>query len=383
MVETRLTVLCWDHPRCVSPIRAACDAWEQTHPEVRFDIRARPLAAFNDQPIDEVAATTDLLFIDHPMVGTVATSGALAPFEDLIGADVLADLHDDSLGASQASYVWEGRQWALAVDAACQMSVSDAARLAELGPVPRTWDDVLALARRHPGAVGVPLYPSDAVLSLVSIAAELRAGGADVDDTRWPLQAVELLGELVRHLDQRSFDANPPKMLALMSESNGTAPVYVPLAFGYTNYQRPTGSGRRLTFGAPPTFGGPPSAVLGGAGLAVSCSSPHQAEAARFAAWMSGAQAQRDIVLHAEGQPSSRTVWDDPSADALVGGFFSGTRSTIESAYVRPRDPWWPGYQEAAGLMLARALRAEEPAEEIRDGLDRMLLEARDGRADR
>lgn len=62
-------------------------------------------------------------------------------------------------------------------------------------------------------------------------------------------------------------------------------------------------------------------------------------------------------MLPAGRRPGSRTVWEDPGADEFVGGFFSGTRATIETAHVRPTEPWWPSFQERAGVLLARALR--------------------------
>jgi multiple sugar transport system substrate-binding protein len=194
----------------------------------------------------------------------------------------------------------------------------------------------------------------------------------------WPMAAVETLGELAGLADPRSFAVNPPQLLDLMSTGPaGTVPLYAPLLFGYTNYQRPTAAGRRLSFGTPPAFGELPSTVLGGAGLGVSAFSAHPADAAAFAAWMSGREAQRDVVLPAEGQPSSGSVWRDPTADALVGGFFSGTRSTIEASHVRPRDPWWPDYQEVAGVRLVEALRSRAAPALIRDELNRLLETAR------
>jgi multiple sugar transport system substrate-binding protein len=71
-------------------------------------------------------------------------------------------------------------------------------------------------------------------------------------------------------------------------------------------------------------------------------------------------------------------VWADPDADALVGGFFSATRSTIEASHVRPRDPWWPAYQEAAGIALVEALRSGATPDSIQNDLDRLLTTARD-----
>lgn len=374
-----LRVLCWDHPRCVDPVRAAAAAWQRIHPEVRIEVGARPLAAFNDQPVTEIASTADLLFVDHPMVGTVADTQALVPLENLLDAEVLAALTADSIGNSQESYVWQGRQWATAVDAACQVAVMDERRLSHVSPVPKSWAELLDLARRVPGSVAIPLYPSDAVLSLVSMSADLRACGAADAEEMWPIEAIATLCELAGLADPRSFLVNPPQLLDLMSTGRADdVPLYSPLLFGYTNYQRPTARGRRLSFGAPPAFGDRPAAVLGGAGLAVSSFSGHPSEAAAFAAWMSGTETQRDVVLPAGGQPSSRAVWVDPEADAVVGGFFSGTRSTIESSHLRPRDAWWPAYQEAAGLALVQALRSGAAPDAIHDDLDRLLAIARD-----
>ena len=101
--------------------------------------------------------------------------------------------------------------------------------------------------------------------------------------------------------------------------------------------------------------------MLGGAGLAVSAASTLPAEAAAFAAWASGAEAQRDIVARAGGQPGQRSAWDDPELDALTGRFYSGTRASIEQAWVRPRDEWWPGFQLEAGRLLTGNLLHGDP----------------------
>ena len=379
MPAVDLTVLCWDHPRCTTPVQAAAKHWARLHPLVRLHITARPLAAFNDQPITEIAASADLLFVDHPMVGMAADSGALVPLEGLLDGQVLAALKSDSVGASHDSYLWQGQQLAMAVDAACQVAVVDESRSHLLGgQIPRQWEDVLQLARRAPGTVAIPLYPSDALLSLLSITANLRAQG-EASDGPWSLEAVRVLTELVRWVDPHCFDLTPPRMLDLMSAGSAEgAPVYVPLLFGYANYQRPTTPGRRLTFCDAPSFGDAPAgAVLGGAGLAVSAQSDHPQEAAQFAAWMAGTNAQRDVVLTHEGQPASRAVWHDSEADALVGGFFSGTRATMQESYVRPRDAWWPAYQEAAGLQLVQALRSKLPPNWIHRDLTRLFDQVR------
>ena len=370
-----LSVLCWDHPRCTSPVTAAAQEWQRLHPHVRISVTARPLASFNDQPVTEIAGSADLLFIDHPMVGSVAQTGALLPLGDLVGVDVLDALEDDAIGASHASYRWDGA----AVGDRGRRGVPGRGirRRARRGPVRLGAAQLGRRPRAGPqrtGRRGIPLYPSDAVLSLLSITANLRATGESTDDF-WSREAVYILCELVRSVDPRCFDLNPPRLLDLMSDGAAAdAPVYAPLLFGYTNYQRPTASGRRLTFVDVPSAGAQPvGAVLGGAGLAVSAYGRHPEEAARFAAWLAGPEAQRAIVLPNDGQPGSRSVWHDPDADAVVGGFFSGTLATIENSHLRPRNPWWPAYQEAAGLALVDLLRNGAAPTAIHDDLTRLL----------
>jgi multiple sugar transport system substrate-binding protein len=66
-------------------------------------------------------------------------------------------------------------------------------------------------------------------------------------------------------------------------------------------------------------------------------------------------------------------VWLDPECDAVSGGFFSGTLASIEGAYVRPRDAWWPRFQEAAGELVADALRERRAPAAAVEALERLF----------
>lgn len=370
-MEVALRGVGWEHERCMGPMRAAARAWAKLRPGVEIEWSARPLAAFNDEPVEELARRFGLLVVDHPFAGTAARTACLVPFDELLPASVLAERADDSVGRSHASYAYEGRQWALAVDAACQVAVVRDDLLARHGrPVPETWEDVSALAESLPGRVAIPLYPTDAICSLISVCASLGAaagGGASFfsggDEGE---RALSLLSGLVPLLHPESFAFNPPGALDRMRDSDEI--VYMPLAFGYTNYSRPDrGPGARLRFLDVPAAGaGPVGSLLGGAGLAVSSACAHAGEAAAFAAWATGRETQAEVIFPAGGQPASRAAWLDPALDAASGGFFSGTRTTIEAAHVRPCDPWWPRFQEEAGDVVAKALRERaRPADAV------------------
>jgi hypothetical protein len=60
-----------------------------------------------------------------------------------------------------------------------------------------------------------------------------------------------------------------------------------------------------------------------------------------------------------------------------VGGFFSGTLKTMQGSHLRPRDAWWPGYQEAAGEVLADLLRRRKSPSTIHHQLSVLLDAAR------
>ena len=355
----------WDHPRCIEPMLAAADAWHaRTGVTVAWEFR--PLAAFNDQPLHELAPAYDVLVIDHPAVAEAVAHDALAPLESLLPGERVRRLAAEAIGPSGPSYRYAGATWAFAVDAACHVSARQPRQLEALGATaPATWDDVLALARRAPGRVALPLLPADALCALLSIAATLGAPVA-VDGRITP-EAVALLAELAPLLHPDSWRCAPPQLLVRMA--GGEPIAYMPLTFGYMGL-----AGGELRFGDAPTDAtGRRAPILGGAGLAVSAAATDPRLAAAFAAWTCDATAQRSVVLARGGQPAHGAVWSNPGRDALATAFFHDTGSSMEHAYVRPAHPAWPAFHRDAGADLAAALHAGEPAGRIARRLQERL----------
>jgi len=353
----------WDHDRCTAPLRACTEAWERLRPEVEIVWENRSLMAFGDEPLEEVADRYDLLVIDYPFCGTAEATGALAPLDDLLATDQLAALAGDAVGPSHVSYAYHGRQWGLATDAACQVAaVRD--ELLDGAPAPATWDEVRDLARRHRGRVAVPLAPTQAMCAFLTLCANGGSPAAEdpdrLVDQAVGLAALQLLSELFRLGPPSALEWQPPDVLGRLTA--GDELVYVPLAFGFVTYARADRVPRPCRFLDVPSAGsGPVGSILGGAGLAVASASAHPQEAANFAAYASGAEAQRTLVGPAGGQPGSRAAWNDPELDRAAGGFFSGTATTIEQAWVRPRERWWPAFQLEGGGLLHRGLVAADP----------------------
>jgi multiple sugar transport system substrate-binding protein len=349
-----LRALGWDHPRCMAPMRACAEQWRsQTGMTVRWE--ARSLEAFGDQPLEDVAGDYDLIVIDHPFCGRAERTGCLTPLNALLDNATLAKLSAEAIGPSYDSYTYTGRQWGLATDAACQVAAARDDLIAG-ERVPQNWDQAISLARRTPGMVALPLTPPHAIsswLSIVGAHGQEPFASEEVDG-----RATALLAELACLGPDEALGWEPPDALARMTTTDEIA--YIPLTYGYSTYATSATLPCRFT-DAPAAADGPRGAVLGGAGLAVPAASAQPAEAAAFAAWASGAQAQRDIVARTGGQSGHRSVWDDPELDALAGGFYSGTRASIERAWVRPRDDWWPEFQLAAGRLLTDNLLDGDP----------------------
>ena len=181
----------------------------------------------------------------------------------------------------------------------------------------------------------------------------------------------------LRHWDlRRRLGWEPPDALGELTTTDEL--VYVPLTFGYVSYSRSAESQRSCRFVDIPSAGnGPIGSILGGAGLAVSATSEHPDESADFAAWAGGAHVQRAIVGRAGGQPASRAAWHDPDLDAAAGGFFSGTLATIEGAWVRPREAWWPAFQLEAGRALTQGLSARTEPRRLLAGIEELYVSGR------
>ena len=357
--------ICWQHERCLAAVGAASAEWRRrTGEEIRWD--ARPLTAFNDQPLGELVGDYDLLIVDHPFTGTAAATGALAALDALIDAGELRALAVASMGRCHESYAYGGHQWALAVDAACQVSAAREDLLAAHGVArPASWPATLALAAAHPGAVALPLAPADALCSLLTLCA-LR--GEPVEPGRGvSVGAVEALAALAARVDRGCFEEDAPTLLARAAASDEV--LFVPLVFGYAVYAP------ALRFGpVPGQLGGDGlGPILGGAGIAVSGRSARPDRAAAFAAWMAGERCQRDVIAPAGGQPAHAAAWRDPTVDARAGGFYSATASTLERAWLRPREPWWPDFPAEAAVALAEDLRAGREPAAIARRLDRRL----------
>jgi multiple sugar transport system substrate-binding protein len=369
--------MAWDHPRARDPLSAISSDWSRhTGIEVHWD--ARPLKDFEDQPLEELAMRYDLILIDYPFVATAAGSGLVAPVDDWVDPAYLADQSAGSVGPSYPSYTWDDKQWALAIDAACQVSAvrEDLWTAAGGELLPASWDEVAALAarqRKRPARVALPLNPNHAYCAFLSVG--LSLAGPSFWREREGLEraaavaALERLQWLARDLHPVSRTQDP---IGISDTMTGTDEIlYVPLMFGYSSYARARYRSSRLSFGnAPRGSNGHVGSVLGGVGLAVSARSRNREAAASLAREVASPAVQSGTYVRAGGQPGHGAAWDSPVANALTHDFFRSTRRTIEQAFMRPRVPGHRRFQPEAGALVHDCIWKGEPAKACVDAFE-------------
>ena len=323
--KTVLRGITWNHSRGFVSVVATAQRFSETRPEVEIVWEKRSLQEFADAPIQGLAERYDLLVIDHPWAGYAAHSRALLPLQELVPADFMADQAAHAVGQSHASYIFDGGQCALAIDAATPVASYRADLLARDGlEQPQTWRDLLALARQ--GRVIMPGIPIDTLMNWYMLCA--TQGEPPFVDDEWAvsdamsLQAFAQLRELASQCPPEIFDMNPIAVYEALSRRDDF--VYCPFAYGYSNYSRAGYSRHVLTFDDMVDIDGQGrcQSTLGGTGLAISsgCQSP---EVARdYAMFTAGGQIQRTLFFENGGQPGHRSAWEDAEVNRRSKGLF-------------------------------------------------------------
>ena len=363
----------WSHPRGYDPIVATSAVWKQkTGVDIAWDKRS--LQDFESFPVEELARQYDFIVIDHPHVGQVTAEGCLTPL-DVPGREAdLEALARASVGASFRSYNWQGRQWALPIDAATQVM---AYRADLLATPPKRWEDVMALALE--GRVVLPLRPPHSLMMVFTLAANLGHPCPTSNDR--PFLAPEIgervfgmLGELVPLLDAADFARDPIAASELLADGDRRLAV-MPYGYGYVSYSIPGFREHRLTFGNVPAADaiGPAGTALGGTGIAVSAFLAHRQEAIDYAFWVASGEVQKTLYAASGGQPGHLDAWLDDAVNAATGDFYRNTLETLRTSYLRPRFNGYMAFQAAASERINKGLLAREAPASITAALNALF----------
>ena len=372
-MSATLRGITWNHTRGLVPMVATAQRFEELHPEVRIVWEKRSLQAFGDNPIGKLAEEFDLLVIDHPSVGEA--EDFLLPLDEHLPADFINELASASVGPSHESYDWDGHLWALAIDAAAPVSCHRRDLLAEMGAsVPRTWPELLDLARR--GVVALPLTAVDALMAFYMFCGAagedpfLRRDRVVAEDVG--VAALAHLADLASLCGVESFHRNPIATYELMASGDRIA--YCPFAYGYSNYSRIGYVPKLLRFGGLVTMadGRCLRSTLGGAGLAISRRCREVSSAAEYACFVAGGACQRGLYFTSGGQPGHRAAWEDPVVNAACHSFFQDTLPVLDQSYLRPRFHGYLDFQKSAGLVVHAFLTTGGDPRRVCNELDQL-----------
>jgi len=374
MPEIILKGMTWGHSRGITPLLAFSQRFTELHPQIKIVWEKRSLQQFADFPIEKLAEDYDLLIVDHPWVGCAAATGCVLPLDEYLTENYLTDQQKNSTGVSHISYYYEGHQWALAIDSATPVASYRADLLQKNNtPVPKKWNDVLALATA--GKIAVPAIPIDLLMNFymfcIANGKEPFQNEESVIDKETGLAALDSMRQLYSLVDPKMFSCNPITVAELMSSTNDY--WYCPFAYGYSNFARKGYADHLLTYTDLVKLNGTLlRSTLGGTGISVSAYSRHKEAAVEFSKAVVSGKIQSTLYMEHGGQPGHRNAWTDAAANSLTNNFFSNTLPALDRAYMRPRYNGYLHFQDVAGEPLQQFLMKGGDPEKLLNEMDKM-----------
>ena len=372
----KLKGMTWDHSRGFDPMLATSKKFQETHNNaVTIQWDKRPLQAFADRPIEDMTDDYDMIVIDYPHVGEVASKGLLQNLDLPKYSSHIEQLKKQSVGKSHESYYINNKQWALAIDAASQTACY---REDLIPSYPSNWNALLDLAKNN--KVLWPLKPVHAISSFYSIynniATELMPDQKKFIDKNFGVETLTMMKAVSKELITDCLTMDPIQTAELMTETNDF--FYCPYIYGFSNYSRKNYRKYILKYIDVINLSGkgPAGTHLGGTGIAVSNVSKNKDLAIEYAFWIASAECQKSLFYESGGQPGNSVAWEDDKINKETNNFFRGTRKTLDLAWVRPRHNGYMKFQDESGNLINEYLQSEIKAESICEKLIDMYNES-------
>lgn len=342
----------WDHPRGYDPMIATSNEFSKKYLfKIKLHWEKRSLQAFADRPIQDMTNEFDLIVIDYPHVGEIATKGLLAKLDTPNYNKQLLKLRDETVGLSCDSYKFNNHQWALPIDAATQVSVSREDLIENL---PLNWNELIELSRNN--KVMWPLKPVHAISSFYSIYNNIGESFDPLNQNfvnqEQGVKTLEMMRVVSNLLSKECLDMDPILVAEEMSESNNIH--YCPYLYGFSNYSRVGFRKNILSYNNVMNLSGlgPIGTHLGGTGIAVSNNSQHRDYAIEYAYWIASSECQKNIFYSSGGQPGNSVAWENQIINKQTNNFFRNTRDTLEKSWLRPRHNGYMNFQDEAGNII-------------------------------
>jgi multiple sugar transport system substrate-binding protein len=366
--------IAWDHPRGFDPMVATAKEFANRYPEVEILWDKRPLQAFADRPIENMAFEYDLMVIDHPHVGEASRKNLLLELDSFNEfKDKIDILSKNSVGLSYQSYNFNNHQYALAIDAATPVAAFKVGTLDEL---PFTFEQVLSLAEKS--LVIWPIKPVDAISCFNTIAANIghaiNSTEHEFIDRGIGITVLQMMKKLSNLVPKDCLEMNPINALDYMSSNNDK--IYCPLLYGYSNYSRKNFRDGLIKFTNIPSFdeniNNCKGAQIGGTGLAISKKTKNIEIALEYVFWVASEECQKDSYYYSGGQPAHIKAWKDENINNDCNNFFINTLETLENSWLRPRFDGYMYFQDIAGTIINDYLKNDKQADIT---IDKIIME--------
>jgi multiple sugar transport system substrate-binding protein len=372
MAEKRLRGMTWGHRRAIDPLIATLPEFRRRHPDIEIAWDSQPLHGFEFTPIEALAQRYDLIILDHPFCGDIVRTQALLPLDEL----VTPILERAFVGPSLATYRYDGRIWALPVDAACQVAVARPDLLAQLDrPAPADWAHLLQLgeaAQRKGQKLAIGLRGVHSLMTFFTLCANL--GHPCATEPQRPLVdrdtaqlALDAIKALLAYCPPETLDWNSIDLHDAMVAREDL--VFCPAVYCYATYAE-ADIAHPLRFSNLPGLLGenPRGSTIGGAGVGVSAHIADREAALAYVGYLMESATQKAFAAH-HGQPARIDSWEDEATAARFGGCYPDTRATMEGCWIRPRYAGYLAFQAEGGALVEQHLRGEIGFEVLFDRL--------------
>lgn len=349
----------WDHPRGFDPMVATSEEYSKKNPHIKIEWEKRPLQAFADRPIELMAHDYDMIVIDHPHVGEASSKELLFPIDTTTKFNnELEESLQNSVGLSHESYNFNGKQYALPIDAAAPVS---AFRPDLIDVLPKSYEDVVKLAEDK--KVIWPIKPVDSISYFNSIAANLGSPINEPEkhfiEKEIGIEVLLMMKKLTKLTPEYCLKMNPIQVLDYMSTNNDK--VYCPILYGYSNYSRKGFRKYRIQFSNIPSFDDNnkencKGSQIGGTGLAISKFSKNIDQVLDYSFWVISKECQSNLYYFSGGQPGRIDAWKNRKVNDDSLNFFEGTLQTLEQSWLRPRYNGYMFFQDIGGTIVNRYL---------------------------
>ncbi len=357
----KLKGIAWDHPRGFDPMVETAKVYQKNNPQIQIIWEKRPLQAFADRPIEEMAYDYDLMVIDHPHVGEASRKNLIYELnKNEKYKEQLNVLEINSVGLSHQSYNFNNNQYALAIDAAAPVS---AYRKDLIDNPPRTFENTIKLAEKN--RVIWPIKPVDSISCFNSIAANLdnpiNSIHQNFINSNLAKNILVMMKKLSELVPRDCLFMNPINVLDIMSESDEF--YFCPQLYGYSNYSR-KGFGKSLVnFGNMISFNEDENnckgSQIGGTGLAISKFTKYLDIALDYSFWVASENCQSDQFYYSGGQPGHLKAWKNNKINNDCENFFSNTLTTLQKSWLRPRYDGYMYFQDKGGTIINAYLKDE------------------------